>query len=100
MWALYLKATKFSKAPSACFPGLTDEWAAYCFDNAVLYLGMTVENALHERDEVGTGNARRSMPRYTLKQLLDETFRLPRHDEEDSLEGFRGMDGAFYDEVT
>lgn len=74
--------------------------AAWMLDNCVTFFGTVVENALHERDEVGTGNARRSMPRYTLKQLLDETFRLPRHDEEDSMEGFKGMDGAFYDEVS
>lgn len=74
--------------------------AAWMLDNCVTFFGTVVENALHERDEVGTGDARRSMPRYTLKQVLDESFRLPRHDEEDSMEGFKGMDGAFYDEVS
>lgn len=56
------------------------EWndlAAYQFDNAVLFAGLTIENASQEREECGPDNARQSRPKYTLAQLLDPDFRLP-----------------------
>lgn len=52
-------------------------WETLQFDNAVVYVGMVIENALHEREEVGSGNNKRWKAKYTLKQLLDPAFRLP-----------------------
>lgn len=52
------------------------EWndlAAYQFDNAVLYCGLAIENALQERRKAGD----ESQPEYTLERLLDPDFRLP-----------------------
>ena len=78
MWALYQKAGRWSKPPSAYFPDLVDEWAVYQFDAAVNYLGLVVENAMLETTEVGVGDSKRSIAKYTLAQLLDDEFRLPR----------------------
>lgn len=58
-------------------PPLKNDWAAYQFDGAVLYVGTVIENALHERDEFGPQNARQSRPKYTIEQLLNPEFRLP-----------------------
>lgn len=77
MWQLYQKATKYGKPPSELV-GIADEWTAYQFDNAVNFLGITVENALQERDEVGVKPNVEYRARYTLQQLLDPAFRLPR----------------------
>lgn len=56
---------------------LQNDWAAYQFDHAVLFTGLTIENALHEREQVGSGKHVEYRPKYTLSQLLDPTFRLP-----------------------
>lgn len=55
-----------------------NDLAAYQFDNAVMMLGLTLENALQEREEYGPEKARQSRPKYTLARLLDPGFRLPR----------------------
>lgn len=85
--------------PSAIV-GVEDELAAYCLDGATVTLGTVIENALMEMVEIGSGDSRKSTPRYTLKKLLDDDFELPR-------EGMGGTDigklkgaaGAHYDEV-
>ena len=82
MWALYYKATKYNKLPSEYFADLVDEWTRYCFDNAVTYFGSVIEGALTETVEQGMGNNKRSVAKYTLRQLLDPVFRLPRPPQE------------------
>lgn len=77
MWLLHQKATRFHRPPSELV-GLTDEWAAYQLDNAVNFFGITLENALAERDKVGTGANVEYRERYSLSQLLEPDFRLPR----------------------
>jgi len=57
--------------------GIEDRWAAYQLDAAVTLVGTAIESALHEMQEVGAGERRRLVPRYTLAQLLDPGFRLP-----------------------
>lgn len=59
-------------------PPLRNDLAAYQFDGAVMYVGLTIENALQEREEYGPMNARQWRAKYTLKQLLDPEFRLSR----------------------
>lgn len=78
MWILGQKAAKYSKPPSALVPGLVDELACYQFDNAVLWFCTTVENALNETEKVGVGDKATERAKYTLDQLLDDNFRLPR----------------------
>lgn len=58
-------------------PPLENDWAAYQFDNSVLSCGLTIENALHEREPVGDPKKHETRPKYTLLQLLDPDFRLP-----------------------
>jgi hypothetical protein len=93
MWALGQKAEKASKLPSECIPGLANEvcdWTIYQFDNAVPYFMTVISNALLEREKTPSG-ARWGHPplgaddksydtqaKYTLSQLLDVKFRLPR----------------------
>lgn len=57
---------------------VSDSIAAYCLDNTVLWFGITIENALGEREKVTVGKETHYEPLYTLSQLLDPAFRLPR----------------------
>lgn len=52
-----------SNRPSEFIP-ISDQWAAYCFDEAVLSFGRRVENLLTETDSTGK-------QRFTLEQILD-----------------------------
>jgi hypothetical protein len=65
-----------------CLPSVdleeTDSIAAWCVDGTVLWFGLTIENALLERINRGTKEHPKMEPRYTLAQLLDPDFRLPR----------------------
>lgn len=76
MWKLYLTSKTLSQRPSdlLCVP---DRWLAYQLDNAVVYLGITLENALHETINAGTERQSRTEPKYTITQLLEPSFRLP-----------------------
>lgn len=77
MWDLYLLAKTTNSRPSdlVC---IEDRWAAYQFDSAVTFVGLTIESALHETREVGVGQSKRVEPKYTIAQLLEPEFRLPR----------------------
>jgi glutathione synthase/RimK-type ligase-like ATP-grasp enzyme len=46
----------------------------------VTLFGNTIESASMEREEVGSGKRKRLEKKYTMKQLLDPDFRLPRED--------------------
>lgn len=65
-------AKTYSQLPSDIF-GTTDSIAAWMLNEAVTWFGVTIENALLERVEVGT----KSQPKYTLARLLHEKFRMP-----------------------
>lgn len=93
MWSLYQTAQGCRSRPSELV-GVSDRWAAYQFDSAVIYLGQTLENAAQELVKIGD----EMKPRYTLTQLLDPTFRLPRSNAGD-LDSLTSAYGASYDEV-
>lgn len=57
---------------------ISDPLAAYQFDAAVVMFGVIVENALQVEHNEGTQKEPRMVKTYTLPQLLDPTFRLPR----------------------
>lgn len=80
MWAVWTKANKFHKSPSEVIdPSYRlDDLTRYQVDNAVTHFGLTLENALNERVEVKVGKRTESRPKYTLPELLDDKFRLPR----------------------
>lgn len=80
---------------------IRDRLAAYQFDAAVTTFGVIVENALHETVEIGNDRTKRSIPKYTIKQILDDKFKLPRGDEEaGNVDTLKGADGVFFDEVS
>lgn len=64
---------------------------AYQFDNAVTLFGLTIENALQERQNVGTQKEPKWEPKYTLKELLDNDFRLPRPVQKEQPGGLAGL---------
>lgn len=68
--------------------------AAYQFDRAVTTFGRILNNALQERIDIGSGSSRKSIAKYTIKELLTEGFQLW---EDDALDGLAGLEG--YDEV-
>lgn len=78
MWTLGQKAAKYHKLPSEFFPDLVDEWTCYCFDNAIAYFVSVIEDALTETVEIGMGNNKKHEAKYSLPQLLDDSFKLPR----------------------
>lgn len=77
MWSLWLKAKTYGKLPSEVFAE-GDSLAAWMLDSAVTWFGLTIENALNERDKVGVGANVEYKPRYTLSRLLHQGFKLPR----------------------
>lgn len=58
-------------------------------DSAVVWFGITIENALLERDKVGFGASVEYKPRYTLSRLLNAATKLPRPPE-----AYRAADGS------
>lgn len=96
MWTLYQKAKTFSRLPSELLR-VRDEWAGYCFDNAVNFFGVTIENALQERENRGTQKEPDWQPKYTLTQLLADDFRLPapmRAEKADGLKSLMNLPGV------
>lgn len=91
--------------PSQVFrvPPLRNDLAAYQFDNAVIYFGLVIENAVQEREEYGPMNARQSRQKYSMDLLLDPEFRLPSSGSTltggTSQRGLREMAVAFPDAV-
>lgn len=76
MWIAYQSLKTYHRRPSTDLE-VTDTIAAWCVDGTVLWFGITVENALAERVPV-LGKKYETQPRYTLAQLLDDGFTLPR----------------------
>jgi hypothetical protein len=74
MWGIYLDSKTWGQAPSQRLkvPPLRNDWAAWQFDGAVLWVGTTIENALQEHQTAGND----SQLRATLTQVLEPKFRL------------------------
>lgn len=77
MWQTWQRAKTFNRLPSELIR-VEDSIAAWMLDTAVMWFGLTIENALQERVKVGMGANVEYRPKYTLARLLDERFRLPR----------------------
>lgn len=77
MWSLYQTAKATSERPSNLVE-IIDAWAAYQFDSAVTFLGRAIENYSQELIEVGPPKEKRLVPKYSMEQLLDPDFLLPR----------------------
>lgn len=57
---------------------MVDPWTCYCFDNAILYFCTVIESALTETKKIGIAPDIEYEAKYTIDQLLDNDFRLPR----------------------
>lgn len=97
MWTLAQTAKETNSRPSDLLC-IEDRLAAYQFDCAVVAFRIIVENALLERIETGSGSSAKSVPRYTLEQILQEGFQLQRYDESD-LALMTASENGYYDEV-
>lgn len=96
MWSLYLTAKGSHSRPSDLV-GITDRWAAYQLDSAVVLLGTVIENAAQEQVNVGGDTSPKWERKYTMKQLLTPGFIIGQPDDGDALP--TGADGLIYDEV-
>lgn len=102
MWSVYLTAKTTGTRPSdlVC---IEDRWVAYQFDTAVTLIGTVIENAAQEQIKTGSDDSPKWENRYTMKQLLDDDFKLPRPDgdkpQDNEDEFFAGISGFDFDEV-
>ncbi len=71
-----------------------DEFIAYQIDRAVTVFGIIIDNALLEQLETEDD---KSIPRYTLDQLLDNSFKLDREGEDSR--PLQDVDGMMFDTV-
>lgn len=94
MWSLYLTAKGTCSRPSDLV-GVRERWAAYQFDSAVTYLGVTIENAAQQQVNVGGQSNPNWQSKYSLRQLLTPGFVIG--DEQEALPP--GAEGLIYDEV-
>lgn len=92
MWQVWTRATKYGKLPSELLK-VKDEVAAWMFDSAITWFGITIENALSERVKVGYAPNERYKPKYTLALLLRDGYKLipPPPELEDSGNPFAGL---------
>jgi len=70
MWKLAQTASETNSRPSELLC-IEDKLAAYQLDCAVTTFRVSIENALLERIEVGMGKDKKSIPKYTLKEILE-----------------------------
>lgn len=75
-------------------PPLQNDLAAYQFNSAVLFFGLTIKNASQEQEEYGPHNARFGRNKYTMTQLLDPDFRLPAANSQQPTAGLKAMAAA------
>lgn len=74
---------------------VTDAWMSYQIDRAVVTFGIAIDNALQERVPIGDDGA--TVEKYTLEQLLDPEFLLPRPDVDTT--PFEAIDGMNFSTV-
>jgi hypothetical protein len=75
MWDLYLLATKTGQRPSQLL-NVYDEWAAYQFDQTVVYVGVALDNLSQEMENVGDEKKPRYERKYRMSDLLDDDFQV------------------------
>lgn len=80
MWQVWNRAKATYSRPSQLLE-IEDSLAAYMLDGALVTFGTIMENALTETVEIGVGATKQTRLRYTLRQLLDPEFTLPRENE-------------------
>lgn len=90
MWQLHQTAKSYGQRPSDLVE-ISDRWAALQFDNAVALVGVVVENASQEQHNTGTDKAPKWELKYTMTELLDPEFRLPRPARKAKAKGIDGL---------
>ena len=75
---------------------ITDPWLAYQVDRCVNVIGTVVSNAAQEFEKLGEGENTSYEPKYTMDQLLDPDYKLPRpktaeDKERDSLQALKAL---------
>lgn len=83
-----MTAKTYGQRPSTLI-ALDDPWLALQFDQATALVGLAIENALSEQERIGPKDKPEWRPKYTLGQLLAESFRLPAEIESRAAEGSR-----------
>jgi hypothetical protein len=73
MWKLWRTAQQSHSRPSSLVC-IQNKLAAYLFDNAVVFFGTAVENALQERVNLGSPSHPNWESKYTLSELLESDF--------------------------
>jgi len=76
MWKLWRTAQQTHSRPSNLV-NVQDKLAALLLDNAVVFFGTAMENALQERVNLGSPNHPHWEQKYSLSELLDSGFLLP-----------------------
>jgi len=82
VWRLYQTAKATSQRPSDLV-GVSDRYAALQFDNAIMMVGSAIDNAAQETYKTGPDDRPRWERKYTMRQLLDNDFKLPLGDDEE-----------------
>lgn len=90
MWQLYQTAKVASSRPSDLLC-IADRWAALQFDNAVTMVGLVLENASQEQHNVGSKKEPKYELKYTMHQLLSDSFRLPARTKPAEAKGMAGL---------
>jgi len=89
-------ATKTGSRPSQLLK-IDDEWAAYQFDNAVIWFGMTLDALVNETENVGDDEKPHYEPKYSLSDLLDPDYRVKREEEVVDFTALKGIEGVNID---
>jgi hypothetical protein len=69
VWLLHQDAKTNGQRPSALM-GIESAWVAYEFDAAVGWFGRYVESRMEETQTKGGGKQRRTVPKWTMEQIL------------------------------
>ena len=93
MWDLYQLATKTGQRPSRLL-NVYDQWAAYQFDQTVIYVGLTLDNLSQELENVGDDKKPRYEKKYRLSDLLDDEFRVTGEDRMPSFADLKQVQGV------
>lgn len=71
---LWQKCRALRKRPSELVNIPMSSYVAYCFDEAVVYFGLQLENMLDEASETGRPSKEQQQAERARKQVLDAVF--------------------------
>jgi hypothetical protein len=71
---LWQKCRALRKRPSELVSIGMSEYVAYCFDEAVVFFGLQLENMLEEASETGKPSKEQQQAERARQQVLDSVF--------------------------